>query len=481
MTIRLSPTQFKVYDACERHWVLNYPMRQRHVEKPSRGKMLGTITHACLEAHARGASIYRSDLSAEKTQKEIDAFVAEFDQFTFDALLADAPQRAVMVLPKLPTAATHHITPEHQLTLDVEAIDPGAGWELADGTATDLMANPHVGDWVEIYDYKTTKGAALKKGAEMKHGGPSTGWDPWAYVPTEKELRADPQVILYATYAMQKSGKRVAVVRFIYICTHGSPREPKIVELKITEAECRALLAEHILPVARELVRLHGQYYGRPPEEVNGLRLPVLPSWDRNGPCQAYGGCPHHISRGGVCRADNGSRGLGNLAREGARNTMGLFDKARQLDQSNRAPEALQAAAKADPVGAEVSGLEVPEVVTEPPPVPRAEVAAPPAPKGAGRPRRTAKDTDETYAARVREWEKANNVVTTEGEAVSAAPVVVAPKAPPEPTPAEVHAALEAVKHPVLQESDAYRQVSITLTGSVADVRALIRGLGGAL
>ena len=168
---------------------------------------------------------------------------------------------------------------------------------------------------------------------------------------------------------------------------------------------------------------------------------------------------------------------------------MGLFDKVRKLDQTMRAPEALQAAAKADPEGAEASGLDVPEVATEPPPVPKAEVAPPPAPKGAGRPRRTSKDTEETYAARVREWERANNVVTTEGETVTATIADRAMAAAElgvksllaEPTPTEVHAALEAVKHPVLHEADTYRQVSITLTGSVADVRSLIRGLGGAL
>lgn len=172
---------------------------------------------------------------------------------------------------------------------------------------------------------------------------------------------------------------------------------------------------------------------------------------------------------------------------------MGLFDTARKLDQTRRAPEALQAAAKADPEGAEASGLDVPEVATEPPPVAKAEVPPPAPPKGAGRPRRTAKDTDESYAARVREWEKANNVVTTEGEEAPAEPAE-ASKLTGKPITklAEgVEAAAtgrdmaktiaEAKIYEAQPLHESHRQVSITLTGSVQDVRALIRGLGGAL
>jgi hypothetical protein len=465
--------------------------------------MLGSVTHACLEAHVLHGTIYRPNL--DKIAKEIEAFKAhegreawldhlkehpdanpdgregfelETGEAAWRAVKEHAPKCAVFILPHLPKPDRYTLYAEHELQLDVRDWDPTAEWVLAKGTAVDLLAVPLAPlAAVEIYDYKTTKGAQIQ-GNKAK--GIKGHFDPWFYVPTKEALRTDPQALIYAAYAMQRTGRNTCCVTFLYVCTTGTP-QVKAVTVVYTRAEVMALLAEHIFTEARAMVADAAVYTPDNADTVSAtIPGPTLPHWDRAGPCMAYGGCPHHITRGGICRTEAQSQApnLSGLMQLGTRGKMAssLFSRIKATPQANemRAPEAVSAAAQADPVGA--AGLEVPTIGTEPPTVPPAAVPEPVKPK-TGKPRRSPKDTDETFAERRAEWERSQGVIDTVGEEVGAVNVANSdkPKALPQaPTPAAVQTVTPG-------EALTGSQLRVVFEGNAADVKDLIRKLGGCL
>lgn len=292
-----SPTLLVTYggpDGCKRKAAYGAIFGVRDQGK-SVAKILGSLIHAALEHYLRGQTVYY--LIAEdgslridaKLRKEIADTGIEPDKLA--ELAAEAPKRAVAGLHLLPNTrdpALELVEVEQWINIDTRRLLPDV--EPLRVTGKIDLSMRRAGVWY-LYDHKSTKGRRDK-------GKP---FDPWAYCKSPADLEHDPQGVFYALDRVLKYGLPSIWSRWVYYLTDVKAHpDAKAVDVELTwptlEREGRAWLL--VAAEIRELMRAH-KAGALTPEDIPPAA--VLPP-DPASPCNAFGGCPYHVSKGGPCR-----------------------------------------------------------------------------------------------------------------------------------------------------------------------------------
>lgn len=240
----------------------------------------------------------------------------------------------------------------------------------AEAARLGIQAALRAGDGWYTFDYKTSK---------------DVNW----YAITPEKARTDPQGILYPAAGMIRTGTEARGMRWVYMQTEGRTFA-KPVDALVTYEGSKAHL--------RTLVER-----GRELEQKTTIeQCPPNPD-----ACTDYGGCPHHVTRGGPCEA---RRPIGRIA------VMGFKE---EYAKKKREAEAKAGGAPAAPVTAPLPPAETPAQT--------AATVPPPAKRSFGR-----KATPATTAAPTPPAE-----APTPPPEAPAAPVVNVVNAPPAETPAE--------------------------------------------
>lgn len=135
------------------------------------------------------------------------------------------------------------------------------------------------GDGWYTFDYKTSK--AVHR-----------------YAITPEKARTDPQGVLYPAAGMIRAGTEARGMRWVYMQTEGKPYA-KPVDALVTYEGSKAHLRT-MIDRGREL------------EQKKTIEDTAV----NTDACTEYGGCPHHVTRGGPCKAQ---RNIGRIAAMGFR------------------------------------------------------------------------------------------------------------------------------------------------------------------
>lgn len=258
-------------------------------------KILGSLIHAALEHYLRGQTVYylvgpNGELRIDdKLRKEIDATGIPPEKIA--ELAAEAPRRAVAGLHLLPNTkdpAVERVEVEQWINIDTRRLLPDV--EPLRITGKIDLSMRRAGVWY-LYDHKSTKGKREK-------GKP---FDPWAYCKTPDALASDTQGVLYALDRALKHGLSSIWSRWVYYLTDMKAHpDAKAVDVELDwptlERNGRAWLL--VAAQVRELMRAYKRGSLAPDDIPPAAVLPPDPA----SPCNAFGGCPYHVSKGGPCR-----------------------------------------------------------------------------------------------------------------------------------------------------------------------------------
>jgi hypothetical protein len=292
-----SPTLLATYagaDGCKRKAAFGAIFGVR-VKGSSISKILGSLIHASLEHYLQGRTVY--DLVSKdgflrvegKLRAEIDA--AGLSPEKLAELAAEAPRRAVAglhLLPNMNDPALERVEVEQWINIDTRRLLPDV--EPLRITGKIDLSMRRAGVWY-LYDHKSTKGRREK-------GKP---FDPWAYCKAPDDLTRDAQGVLYGLDRVLKHSLPSIWSRWIYYLTDQKAHpDAKAVDVELDwptlEREGRAWLL--VAAEIRELMRAQKRGALTPDDVPPAAVLPPDPA----SPCNAFGGCPYHISKGGPCR-----------------------------------------------------------------------------------------------------------------------------------------------------------------------------------
>src|SRR5690606_8712803 len=289
---KFSPSQLDRAQDCMLKWAYRYLLGFKS-RRSSKSAMLGTLIHACLQAHMKRRPVYDFWPELEPSNiKELALFTPEEQE----KMKSEAPKRAIAglhLLPNLDDPLLEIVELEQRLQVDCSAV-------LSHIHGVSLSADPLIiegkvdlayrraGIWY-LVDHKSTGG--------RRNAYQGLKADPWAYVKTEEELRTDMQSVLYALGIMQKHGLQELWIRWVYYLTDTAKHpNAKPVDVLLTRAEVEKRAAE-IIKLAFDL-RSHIRVAQTHKVRLEMWKDPVLPP-EPNSPCEAYGGCEYSAVKGG--------------------------------------------------------------------------------------------------------------------------------------------------------------------------------------
>lgn len=292
-----SPTLLQTYagpDGCKRKAAFGSIFGVRDAGK-SVSKILGSLIHASLEHYLQGRTVYdlvgpTGDLRIDdKLRKEIAASGITPEKLA--ELAAEAPRRAIAglhYLPNMHDPALEVVEVEQWINIDTRRLLPDV--EPLRITGKIDLSMRRAGVWY-LYDHKSTKGKREK-------GKP---FDPWAYCKTPADLERDPQGVFYALDRVLKHKLTGIWSRWVYYLTDTKAHpDAKAVDVDLgwptLEREGRAWLL--VAAEIRELMRAYKRGALTPDDIPPAAVLPPDPA----SPCNAFGGCAYHVSKGGPCR-----------------------------------------------------------------------------------------------------------------------------------------------------------------------------------
>ena len=278
---RVSATRIDMFTECQRAW--GYRELFGWKEPPKLGAAMGTLTHDVLEQLLKGgiSSVYAWTPSSDALEK-----VADVPRDKVDAMIVQAPERALPILPHLPKV-------ERALSASIERdvvfdhkryISPGVPG--ADDLVISILRDLVVveADRLNLVDHKTTKA--------------------WKWVPAPEDIVTKAQGIFYALQTLNEYPHfDIVHGRWVYTITDLSVRpEGRPVDFVVDRATCEAraipLLHNTAIPMSRLLRRhiAHGD------DRVEDLAFPTVLPPEETAPCYKYRGCPFWDQNGGPCR-----------------------------------------------------------------------------------------------------------------------------------------------------------------------------------
>lgn len=291
-----SASQLVMADRCWRSWVIRYLLGVKS-DRRSRGQLLGSLIHACLDSHFGGRSVYDYEID-DRTAKDLEAFAQEKGPAEVIRLKDEAPKRAMAGLAFLPRLdeCTQVYRETNKFILDTAEfwsdIEP-IKWSPM--SALDLAVQAKSGDWF-IYDHKSTAGGY--RAPEENDDRP--GWfDPWLYVPTEEKLSHDAQLLLYALAAIQKLGLPGIWCRWVYYSTaYRKPPQACNRDVYVTKEQAVERLTRWIQLADKMRRAVRWVTDGNPVPAIEELELPAKLEHPRDSPCLMFRGCAY---RGAIC------------------------------------------------------------------------------------------------------------------------------------------------------------------------------------
>jgi hypothetical protein len=281
-----SPSQLTTYSDCQRKWAWRYLFGLRELRK-TKGAMLGSLIHACLELYLHGGTVGDLVGPAGELRTTLDVW-QELQGYTFEeqrAMVAEAPKRALVGIEHLPRLHECEIV-EVESWIDIDTARLIGGIEPIRVVGKIDLRVRRAGRWY-TFDHKSTKG---RRG------------DPWAYVKAPDTLLDDPQGVFYPLDGMHKHGLESIWARWVYYQT-----DPKVHPMsKAVDFEAHREATERAafewLIVAVEMRRMvrEARAGTLQPDDIPPPR--ALPP-DPASPCLSFGGCPYRAERGGPCRA----------------------------------------------------------------------------------------------------------------------------------------------------------------------------------
>ena len=245
----LSASQIGTYIDCKRKWGWRYLTGYK--DPPAASAQVGSRTHELLE-------LYLTHGTPPNYKEVLELVNAKGEKKTYE------PGRiAEAFLPFLPAPGPH---------LDIEA----EFWHAYYYGKVDVAYLSETGVPV-VMDHKTTSNIKL-------------------YAKTEDDLLADPQAMIYADVAMERTGSNEAYLVWNYGST-SKPYKVKRVALKVLREHSRSVL-ESLAPTAEEMQTLYKikayEEQTQPIETIHktltDMVLTLPPSMES---CGKYGGCPN--------------------------------------------------------------------------------------------------------------------------------------------------------------------------------------------
>ncbi len=295
-----SPSGLSLAGRCLTAWSRRYLHGQSELGV-KRATVLGLIIHACIEAHYQGGNLYRPVLD-ERTKHDLNRLTSAHPH-KIKELLDFAPSRAIAGLPFLPVADQCSVVQvERPLAFSPT---PLSGKPVLLRGLIDLVTCDKAG-WL-LTDHKSTKGRSwdtrsypAELNRPLAQRGDKFG-GPWAYAKTAEELVEDIQANVYGYSVMVENGLDELRCRWIYYNTDPNLAPVAIAVDFTLRLNDTLLYLQKWLGLAQYL-RGWVDYtveHGPPTDEQTGYPDKLLP--DPESPCAAFGGCTHHVDRGGTC------------------------------------------------------------------------------------------------------------------------------------------------------------------------------------
>jgi hypothetical protein len=308
--LEFSPSAMALAARCWRAWVLRYLYGIKS-EVPTKGKIVGTVTHGHVFGHVLGKTVY-NPIFGPKEHGDMQLYAERGGRDGGPGDLREvfelAPKLALEALPYLPDVHAPGIQAQIEVAcnVDLSRYRPGTRWRFSPRSSRDIRVEL-LRVALYLYDLKTTKGRQIR----------GTGLDPWAYALTAEELAGDIQWLQYALTTLDEAigmGLRqdLQTGRWIYMCTQGTPQGMAVdVVADLPELLLRLQPWFELGDRMAEAVERCWQY-GPPP--LDSLPEPAILTPDEDSPCAAFGipgecNCEYHEAKGGPCAPGGGVMG----------------------------------------------------------------------------------------------------------------------------------------------------------------------------